>query len=98
MCQVTVGVLGDVCRAIEDQIYPFCDGIMHILITNLQSEDVQRTIKPQILSCFGDVALAIGDKFEKYLSHVLTMLQSAQVTHLHRLLAAWISCCCNSTG
>lgn len=28
MCQVTVGVLGDVCRAIEDGIFPFCDAIM----------------------------------------------------------------------
>lgn len=28
VCQVTVGVLGDVCRAIEDGIFPFCDAIM----------------------------------------------------------------------
>lgn len=33
----------------------------------------------QVLSAFGDVALAIGDKFEAYLSHCLTMLASAQV-------------------
>lgn len=79
VCQVTVGVLGDVCRAVEDQIAPFCDGVMQILLTNLQSDDVQRTIKPQILSCFGDIAMAIGDRFEKYLPHVLNMLQSAQV-------------------
>ena len=80
MCSVSVGVLGDVCRALDEQIYPYCDGIMQVLLTNLQSEDVQRTIKPMILSSFSDIALAIGDKFEKYLPHVLTMLQSAQVT------------------
>lgn len=45
----------------------------------VQSDAVHRNIKPQILSAFGDIALAIGDKFEAYLSHVLTMLASAQV-------------------
>ena len=43
---------------------------------------VHRNIKPQILSSFGDLALAIGDKFEPYLPHVLTMLSSAQVQRL----------------
>jgi len=32
--------------------------------TCLQSPDVHRNIKPQILSAFGDIALAIGDRFE----------------------------------
>ncbi|KAL4428164.1 hypothetical protein ABPG75_002253 [Micractinium tetrahymenae] len=77
VCQVTVGVLGDICRAIEDGIYPYCDNIMQTLLTNLQSPDVHRNIKPQILSAFGDIALAIGDRFEKYLQHVVAMLQSA---------------------
>ena len=78
VCQVSVGVLGDVCRAVEARIAPFCDRIMSVLLTNLQSNDVQRGIKPQILSAFGDIAIAIGDAFEAYLPHVLQMLQSAQ--------------------
>ena len=82
MCQVSVGVLGDVCRAIEARIAPFCDKIMSVLLTNLQSNDVQRNIKPQILSAFGDIAIAIGDAFEAYLPHVLQMLQSAQARPL----------------
>lgn len=64
MCQVTVGVLGDICRAVEDGIYPYCDALMQTLLTNLQSGEVHRNIKPQILSAFGDIALAIGDRFE----------------------------------
>jgi len=80
VCSVSVGVLGDISRALEDAIYPYCDGIMQTLLQNLQSEDVQRSIKPMILACFSDIALAINDHFEKYLPHVLTMLQSAQVT------------------
>ena len=37
---------------------------MQTLLTNLQSPDVHRNIKPQILSAFGDIALAIGDRFD----------------------------------
>jgi hypothetical protein len=78
VCQVSVGVLGDVCRAVEARIAPHCDAVMRVLLTNLQSNDVQRNIKPQILSAFGDIAIAVGDAFEAYLPHVLQMLQSAQ--------------------
>jgi importin subunit beta-1 len=50
---------------------------MSILITNLGREDVHRTIKPQILSAFGDIALVIEDKFDKYLDAVLRVLRQA---------------------
>jgi hypothetical protein len=48
VCLSTVGVLGDLCRNVEDGILPYCDEIMSILITNLGREDVHRTIKPQV--------------------------------------------------
>lgn len=60
MCLSTVGVLGDVCRNVDDGIYPYCDDIMSLLIQNLGREDVHRTIKPQILSTFGDIAIALS--------------------------------------
>ena len=82
MCQISVGVLGDISRALEDQLQPFCNRLMQILLENLQSDAVNRNVKPQILSAFGDIALAIGDNYELYLSAVLSMLQSAQVSSL----------------
>ena len=92
VCQVTVGVLGDVCRAIEEQIAPYTENIMRILLRNLECSDVQRNIKPQILSAFGDMALAIGDRFEVCLPSCLHMLQSAQVRH-HNCMTALQGCC-----
>lgn len=77
VCLSTVGVLGDVARNVEDDLYPYCDEIMQLMIQNLGSNEVHRSIKPQILSAFGDLALVLGDKFEKYLETVARMLQQA---------------------
>ena len=49
-----------------------------MLLTNLSSPDVHRSIKPVILGVCGDLALAVQNKFEPYMIHVLPILQSAQ--------------------
>ncbi|EPS68839.1 hypothetical protein M569_05926, partial [Genlisea aurea] len=77
VCAITVGVVGDISRAIEDKIQPYCDGIMSQLLKDLSSNELHRSVKPPIFSCFGDIALAIGENFDKYLSYAMPMLQSA---------------------
>ncbi|PKU70398.1 importin subunit beta-1 isoform X2 [Dendrobium catenatum] len=77
VCAITVGVVGDLCRALDDKILPFCDGIMTHLLKDLSSNQLHRSVKPPIFSCFGDIALAIGENFEKYLIYAMPMLQSA---------------------
>lgn len=77
VCSITVGVVGDLCRALEERILPFCDGIMTQLFKDLSSNELHRSVKPQIFSCFGDIALAIGENFDKYLTYAMPMLQSA---------------------
>ena len=77
VCNVTVGVVGDVCRALDAKVARWCDPIVQQLLADLQSTQLHRSVKPPILSCFGDIALAIGPLFEKYLAYVAPMLQSA---------------------
>ncbi|KAM0946031.1 putative importin-beta domain, armadillo-like helical, importin beta family [Dioscorea sansibarensis] len=83
VCAITVGVVGDLCRALEEKILPFCDGIMTQLLKDLSSNQLHRSVKPPIFSCFGDVALAIGENFEKYLIYAMPMLQSAAELSVH---------------
>ncbi|KAL0310009.1 UNVERIFIED_CONTAM: Importin subunit beta-1 [Sesamum radiatum] len=77
VCSISVGVVGDICRALDDKILPYCDGIMTLLLKDLSSGELHRSVKPPIFSCFGDIALAIGEHFEKYISYALPMMQSA---------------------
>lgn len=77
VCSISVGVVGDICRAIDEQILPFCDGIMAHLLKDLSNSVLHRSVKPPIFSCFGDIALAIGEQFEKYITYVMPMLQGA---------------------
>lgn len=52
---------------------------MEVLLSNLGDNSVHRSVKPQILSVFGDMALATGPEFRKYLDHVLqTLMQASQ--------------------
>lgn len=77
VCSISVGVVGDISRALDEKILPFCDGIMSQLLKNLSDARLHRSVKPPIFSCFGDMALAISDNFEKYLPYVIPMLQGA---------------------
>ncbi|XP_076905893.1 importin subunit beta-1-like [Bidens hawaiensis] len=77
VCSISVGVVGDICRALDDKILPYCDNIMTLLLKDLSSGDLHRSVKPPIFSCFGDVALAIGEHFEKYVAYAIPMMQGA---------------------
>ncbi|CAL9119119.1 unnamed protein product [Musa acuminata var. zebrina] len=77
VCSISVGVVGDICRALDEKVLPFCDGIMSQLLKDLSSPMLHRSVKPPIFSCFGDIALAISEHFEKYIPFVIPMLQGA---------------------
>lgn len=73
-------MVGDLCRALEKQLTPFCPAIIEIFLQNLRNQEVHRQIKPHILACFGDVAFQIGGEFERFLHHTMTILGQAAMT------------------
>ncbi|GAA5883022.1 hypothetical protein JCM1840_004096 [Sporobolomyces johnsonii] len=77
LCSIAVGLVGDICRALGDASLPYCQGFMEVLLAALQSPVLHRSVKPPILSCFGDVALAVGSGFEPFLETTMGVLQQA---------------------
>lgn len=77
ICAAAVGVVGDLSRALLDKLAPHCDQIMTCLLRCLGDDRLHRSVKPQILSTFGDIALGIGSYFKLYLEHVLNTLNQA---------------------
>jgi importin subunit beta-1 len=73
ICIVCVGVIVDICAAVGGQIQPYCDDIMAALTDCLKDGSAQRDIKPAVISCFGDIAMAICGAYEPYLQ-ISTML------------------------
>lgn len=79
LCKVAIGTLVDIAASVGPDIHRFCDQIMAILMECLKDNAVDRSVKPIVISCLGDIAIAIGGAFEPYLQ-VTTMLlmQAAQ--------------------
>eukprot|EP01116_Phalansterium_solitarium_P013533 TRINITY_DN30919_c0_g1_i1.p1 TRINITY_DN30919_c0_g1~~TRINITY_DN30919_c0_g1_i1.p1 ORF type:complete len:857 (-),score=244.06 TRINITY_DN30919_c0_g1_i1:643-3213(-) len=80
VCALAVGVVGDLARALQVKLLPYCDEIVQLLLQDLQNPLLHRSVKPPILACFGDIALAISGEFRKYLPVVMSMLQQASTT------------------
>jgi len=74
---VSVGLVGDISRSIEHQIVPYCPDIFTVLIRALQNSELHRSVKPHLLSCFGDLAMSINAAYEPYLQISLMMLLQA---------------------
>jgi importin subunit beta-1 len=80
VCAIAVGLVGDLARSLEKKIQPFCNEIMTALVQSLQNPDLHRSVKPPVLSCFGDIAMAIESDFEPYLQISMMMLMQASAT------------------
>ncbi|XBI58949.1 hypothetical protein VPH35_040097 [Triticum aestivum] len=72
---VYLEVMCDICRVLgkEEEAVPSYDHIMEVLYQGI----LESTLQPSILSSFGQIALAIGEKFEKYLPLVMEKLREA---------------------
>eukprot|EP00537_Pseudo-nitzschia_pungens_P006129 CAMPEP_0172366678 /NCGR_PEP_ID=MMETSP1060-20121228/16416_1 /TAXON_ID=37318 /ORGANISM="Pseudo-nitzschia pungens, Strain cf. cingulata" /LENGTH=871 /DNA_ID=CAMNT_0013090621 /DNA_START=184 /DNA_END=2799 /DNA_ORIENTATION=- len=82
VCIVAVGTVGDISRNIEERIQPYCDTIMNALVDDLKDSTIHRSVKPPVLSCFGDIAMAIGAAYQPYLEFSVLMLMQASQTQV----------------
>ncbi|PKI85159.1 karyopherin Kap95 [Malassezia vespertilionis] len=79
LCTISVGNVGDICRSLGGASVKYIETLIVILFEDLQSPVLNRTVKPHILSCFGDIAMAIGAAFEPYLGTTMAVLQQASM-------------------
>ena len=74
VCTVAVGLVGDISRAVDAKFIPLSDDVMKVLLQHLESSTIERSVKPHIISCLGDIALAVGGFFVRYLPFVFRIL------------------------
>nr|SZF06452.1 importin subunit beta-1 isoform X2 [Psoroptes ovis] len=86
LCSISIGIVSGLCRSLENEIAQFSDELIIVLTEVLQSNLIPR-VKSEVLKVFGDIALAIGFEFEKYLNHVLKILADAVTTSVKRMPA-----------
>ncbi|XP_022662446.1 importin subunit beta-1-like isoform X2 [Varroa destructor] len=84
VCMAAAGVCADISRSIGSEVVPYCDEIMTLLLEALNDPILNRCVKPQILSTFGDIALAIGVEIQKYAEVVLNTLATASQAQVDR--------------
>jgi len=75
--KVAMSFVGQLADELKSNILVHCDDIVRKMLEALHRNDVQREVKPVILSCFGDIASGIGNDFARYMQEVSKMLKSA---------------------
>ncbi|EGD72145.1 hypothetical protein PTSG_11556 [Salpingoeca rosetta] len=76
-CLAAVGALSDMLLALQDQVKPYVQEFLSLLMEVVAVPDVDRSIKPQVISTFGDFAQAIGRDIVVYLQMLLPVLKTA---------------------
>ncbi|KAK4538029.1 hypothetical protein CDCA_CDCA15G4054 [Cyanidium caldarium] len=77
LCVVAVGVTCDLCRSLGRAIEPYADATMEAVFMALSNNDLNRSVKPPMIGCIGDMALAIEGAFERHLDVAMNMLRQA---------------------
>lgn len=71
----SISVVGALCGALSVNFTKYSDEIMKALLNALDKGSYK--ISPNIISCFSDIALAVGGNFERYLPYVSKALANA---------------------
>ena len=77
MVGIGVNVVGFIARGLQSEMMGYADSIVQLLLEALKSPTLNRTMKPPILSCLGDIAMAVKSQFERYLKMVMECMKEA---------------------
>ncbi|BAM38599.1 importin subunit beta-1 [Theileria orientalis strain Shintoku] len=81
-CKICIGIAGDISRSLESNFVPYLDTFMPVLVRKLQDPNDNRRLKPPIIVCIGDIALAVAGSFAKYVQGTMSLLiQAASTTY-----------------
>lgn len=77
MCLTTIKLVANRCPIMKEKMAAYSDGLVKILldtITSIGGSEFREILAPAIVSLFGKIAKAIGDKFEKHILDVMVLL------------------------
>lgn len=76
-CDTAIGLVADLSQSLGSGIEPYLNELMNILGANLNNAQLKPELRPAILSCFGDIATAIGSNFLPYNEFVMQICNQA---------------------
>lgn len=79
--QSAVVLLSNTSRVVDEHIKPYCGDIIATLLKNLSDADLNRDLRVEILSCIGDIALALNHQIIEYLHGVMSTLEKIFFVH-----------------
>lgn len=82
VCVDATVVVSEIAAALGQRLFPYADDLMLLLLKNLNSGDIERVVKPHLITCMGDVAMSLGPLFDRYFRHVMEMMVSASSIQL----------------
>mmetsp|Transcript_40929 Transcript_40929/g.85225 ORF Transcript_40929/g.85225 Transcript_40929/m.85225 type:complete len:867 (-) Transcript_40929:202-2802(-) len=77
LCLICTGGVVDLCGGLGSLIQPFADSIMEAMFNIIRDVSVHRDVKPAVISCFGDMAMAIGAAYQPYMQLTMMLLMQA---------------------
>lgn len=77
LCSLCIGVVSDIAIAIGVKIAPYCDDIMTVLLRTLGDKAANRFLKSTIIATFNEIAMAIDERFDKYIPAIMPILAQA---------------------
>lgn len=77
LCLIGIGIMSDLCSTIPHIAKPHAPLFMQLLLDSLSNDHLHRDLRPASLSCFGDVAHALGPEFLPFVNTMMMIIQQA---------------------